>query len=81
MKIHVETLHESLNPYKFNIHLELKCESCKKSFGQKRYLDLHVSIVHENIKNHKCDYCDASFGFKSQLNTHVKTVHEKNIRD
>ena len=42
-------------------HLELKCDSCEKSFRQTGDLDKHVNTIHENIKDHECESCEKSF--------------------
>lgn len=52
------------------------CDTCKKQFGRRNSLDIHVRTVHENDKPHKCDQCEKSFGENSVSQTHMKIVHE-----
>ena len=57
-------------------HKVYKCESCGKSFSQKRYLQKHIYTVHEDNKHYNCKSCDKSFTYPYNLKKHIQTVHE-----
>ena len=63
--------------------LQLKCDSCEKSFGKKITFETHIKTIHEDNKAHRCDSiayncdsCDKRFGSKGDLKRHFKTIHE-----
>ena len=53
-----------------------RCKQCGKKFLDRKYLDTHVSVVHEGIRPYECEYCLKTFGMLANLNTHVTAVHE-----
>ena len=59
---------------------QIQCLICKKNFGHRGQLNIHVKIVHENAKPFACLICKKSFGQKGHLKTHTKIVHEKVIQ-
>ena len=52
-----------------------KCKICDKFF-KGNYLQMHIKIVHEKIKQHFCNICQKSFGLKNTLKIHTEMVHE-----
>ena len=54
-----------------------RCVVCKKEFVHKSYLDIHIKVDHENIKEFKCDQCPKSFGAEEYLKRHKSRVHSK----
>ena len=46
-----------------------KCDSCPKSFGLKRSLEIHKDSIHDNIK-FECPLCDKCFTQETHLRTH-----------
>ena len=69
MHAHVNRCHEE------NLELELyKCDTCEKTFSQKRYLKLHMDI-HTGAPRKQCKYCDKDFSARSNLLRHVKKCH------
>ena len=50
------------------------CDICNKSFSNKTYLERHVTIVHDELREHKCEICGITFGQKNELQFHLKKV-------
>ncbi|CAB0038484.1 unnamed protein product [Trichogramma brassicae] len=67
---HLKSVHEK------RVFENYLCDDCGKNFGSKRYLRLHITIVHDGRKDHVCDRCEEKFGIRSNLLKHQKTVHE-----
>ena len=53
------------------------CHFCHKSFGYKKTLDGHISVMHENSGAFPCEICGKKFAVKSGLQQHLTTVHLK----
>ncbi|XP_023315361.1 zinc finger and BTB domain-containing protein 6-like [Trichogramma pretiosum] len=54
-----------------------ECDTCKKSFTQKKYLQSHISAVHDRSKPFECEICYESFGYKRVLDGHINSVHKR----
>ena len=66
------------NPEKQNGKLKSRhCQECNKTFRRKRYLPIHINVVHKNIKIFQCVQCPKAFGINSTLQQHIIAVHEK----
>ncbi|KAG5680586.1 hypothetical protein PVAND_010083 [Polypedilum vanderplanki] len=50
----------------------LQCHLCSKVLCNSQYLNQHIRVVHENIREHGCSYCDMKFGSKSHLIIHER---------
>ena len=53
------------------------CQECNKTFRRKRYLPIHINVVHKNIKKFQCLQCPKAFGINATLQQHILAVHEK----
>ena len=53
------------------------CQECNKTFRRKRYLPIHINVVHKNIKKFQCLQCPKAFGINITLQQHILAVHEK----
>ena len=53
------------------------CQECNKTFGRKRYLPIHINVVHKNMRNFQCLQCPKAFGINKTLQQHTQAVHEK----
>merc|ERR1711867_103006 len=51
------------------------CDTCKKRFKCKSYLNQHVHHVHTSERGFQCDACKKRFKSKWNLNLHVHRVH------
>ena len=67
LKIHVETVHKKLKPF--------KCNKCNHSCTQKGNLRQHDIIVHQKKKDFICSFCGKGFPMNSFLQTHVAACH------
>jgi len=54
----------------------LTCPYCRRPFGQRRDVEVHVSTVHFGARPYACHICSLRFGVKSNLFRHLKTVHQ-----
>lgn len=56
-----------------------ECTSCKKSFKEKRYLNQHNKIVHNNNNNtfYECQHCRLNFRHRSSRLLHLRKEHPK----
>ena len=64
----------------FPVHEKVKkfdCQFCRKKFGQKAHLSVHINSVHIQARNFKCEECAYKSTTKGMLEKHVKTVHRK----
>ena len=54
------------------------CNTCKKVFKHKTYLENHLATRHpsKNPKVLHCKFCNARFAFKSSIRKHFRKVHE-----
>ena len=48
---------------------------CGKDFHSEKYVNEHISFVHEGVKIFKCDYCNKNFAHNDYLITHVNIFH------
>ena len=53
-----------------------ECDVCKKCSATLRFLEKHVLVVHEGIKDHWCDICDERFSSKSKIEGHFDRNHK-----
>ena len=51
------------------------CEECGKAYSDKRNLQDHISIVHQQMKKFPCTICGKQFGRKTNLQVHMKKTH------
>ena len=51
------------------------CTICGKSFENQCNLKIHVTSIHQKVKNFKCDFCESTFSVKRSLTTHIQNVH------
>ena len=68
---------QDLIDHKRNVHNEGTentpyCDTCKKSFGNKSSLTLHVKSIHQGIFIHNCTICDYKTNSKQQFQSHIK---------
>ena len=67
LKIHVNSVHLKLKPY--------KCDQCDFAAGDPSALRGHVKAVHEKIM-HQCDFCDYRSAYKPHVTRHIKKQHK-----
>ena len=53
------------------------CQECKKVFGQRQILQIHIDAVHRKLTPFQCQECTKSFGQKANLQNHIDNVHQK----
>ena len=53
------------------------CDSCKKSFGNKSSLTLHVKSIHQGIFIHNCTICDYKTNCKHNSSPTLKDMGPK----
>ena len=53
-----------------------QCQQCQKYFSRK-FILMHMRIVHEKSESHQSQHCDLSFSPKTSLEAPLVTVHEK----
>lgn len=53
---------------------EEKCPHCDKVFRKVR-LDIHLKVVHSQVRSCICQHCNIGFGTKIQLRRHIKRAH------
>ena len=63
--------------HKRNVHKEGTentpyCHTCKKNFGNKSSLNLHVKSRHQGIFIHNCTICEYKTNSKQQFQSHIK---------
>ena len=73
---------QDLIDHKRNVHNEGTentpfCDTCKKSFGNKSSLTLHVKSIHQRIFIHNCTICDYKTNSKQQFQSHIKGYGSK----
>mmetsp|Transcript_39311 Transcript_39311/g.155955 ORF Transcript_39311/g.155955 Transcript_39311/m.155955 type:complete len:175 (-) Transcript_39311:123-647(-) len=68
LRVHVETVHSGLQPY--------KCRKCNRSFGTNSSMTRHNRIVHQQLKPYDCVDCNRSFATKSCLKRHRFALHK-----
>ena len=76
-RMKVNGYHRLNNPnirYQKSKFQKAKCDICKKLFNQ-QWLEKHIKIVHEGIKNSKCNQCEVSFGTSGELRIHISKMH------
>ena len=47
------------------------CGTCGKTYGSKRAMDLHISVIHLGEKNFPCKECGKQFGRYTTLRVHM----------
>ena len=62
------------NPVPF-FNCQSLCNFCAKTFGHHGSLKIHITGVHENVKEHGCKKCNLSFVSSNNLDKHTKAVH------
>ena len=68
---------QDLTDHKRNVHKEGRentpyCHTCKKNFGNKSSLNLHVKSIHQGIFIHNCTISDYKTNSKQQFQSHIK---------
>ena len=68
---------QELIDHKRNVHKEGTgntpyCHTCKKNFGNKSSLNLHVKSIHQGIFIHNCITCEYKTNSKQQFQYHIK---------
>ncbi|XP_045506580.1 zinc finger protein 567-like [Colias croceus] len=53
------------------------CETCKRSFHTKLYLQRHYEADHLGIRNHVCGLCGKAFGYRNAMMKHQRNVHKR----
>merc|ERR1711971_276698 len=66
LKIHIDTIHLGLKPY--------KCTQCDAAYGHKGDLNKHIKCVHENA--FVCSKCNKSYASTQALMDHIASIHE-----
>ena len=54
-----------------------ECNICAVKLKTKYYVQKHINLVQNNIKDFECRICDKKFGQKSVILQHIKLVHYK----
>ncbi|XP_037876512.1 zinc finger protein 888 [Bombyx mori] len=54
-----------------------KCDTCKKAFHSKLYLQRHYEVDHLGVKNYSCNLCGKAFGYRKQMRRHQIDVHKQ----
>ena len=60
-----------------SVKQKLECQQCQKILSSKENLLLHISIIHNGVKNFECLTCGRKFGYKKNLKKHIKAIHMK----
>ena len=68
---------QDLIDHKRNVHKEGTentpyCHTCKKNFGNKSSLNLHVKSIRQGIFIHNCTICEYKTNSKQQFQSHIK---------
>ena len=82
--LHVHAINQFKEQYqKSEEEIKFKCKLCRSSYQQKKDLNRHIRIKHENNAsehNFLCDLCHLSFKEKKSLNAHVKLKHKEDVK-
>ena len=63
-------VHNKLKPY--------QCLQCKRSFGSKLILQVHINGFHKKLKPFECQKCLGKFSHKQALNNHTSRCRKVN---
>ena len=60
------------------IHLKdkIKCKYCSAEFSEKRKLNSHLKVSHQENTDFQCKVCDKSFNSNVLRWNHIRTVHD-----
>jgi len=58
-----------------NIEETFECSICAIKLKSKYYLQKHIEVLHNNVKNFVCSICPKHFGFNFHLQRHIESVH------
>jgi len=67
--VHERNIHHS------NVHGNLKCERCKKSFQSEARLNIHIKHCNSEDKL-QCQFCQKTFANKRNLRDHINVIHK-----
>ncbi|XP_063369266.1 zinc finger protein 184-like [Cydia amplana] len=56
---------------------QFKCDSCKRAFHSKLFLQRHYEADHLGIRNHVCNICGKAFGYRNAMMKHQRHVHKR----
>lgn len=56
---------------------QFKCDSCKRAFHSKLFLQRHFEADHLGIRNHVCNICGKAFGYRNAMMKHQRHVHKR----
>lgn len=62
------------------ILVESKCETCRKTFVNKRKLTVHMKYVHSSLRPFSCKICSLAFKMKNALKKHMQVIHEGSFK-
>ena len=57
---------------------DFACKECDKTFGRTRYLNDHISAVHEGVLKYNCSFCGKLFGSIKSFSYHTMKKHSEN---
>ena len=53
-----------------------KCDFCEKLFPDFKFLEKHISEIHEHTKTINCEKCPTTFKSMSKLKTHMENCKD-----
>ncbi|XP_055837341.1 zinc finger protein 728 [Episyrphus balteatus] len=58
-------------------HTEAKCEICGKVTKNKRNLQVHIQMIHSQVKRFFCSVCNKGYFNNSDLKNHERALHQE----
>ena len=81
LKIEKDTEANNNNPIDYQDckpHISYQCLQCKRSFGSKLILQVHINGFHKKLKPFECQECLGKFSHKQALNNHTSRCRKVN---
>ena len=74
--VHFKSLNDHMNTIHEKKASIFPCDKCDMRFKSKKYLQHHISQVHEG-KIFSCDMCGESYTRSNNLKRHIDSVHKQ----
>lgn len=68
-EVNIHLMEQNCSP---EVRTQAMCTICGKNVSSKSYLDEHIRLIHEKIRQYQCNICNRLFGLSKYLEEHIE---------